>query len=132
MVTEDPSIEGRQGDVNTRGAQVRDEDMTCVRPEGQLARRPSARARPDVALRDQPTVDKLADPPDDDRPAETRPVDELRAGSGSAEADLVEDKDQRVERLVRQRPDATGSERWIVGHAAIIRRAAPRLRDFCT
>jgi hypothetical protein len=23
-------------------------------------------------------------------------------------------------------------ERWVVGHGAIIRRTAPRLRDFCT
>ena len=78
---------------------------TCPasRPERQLARRPAAGARADVTLDDQTALDELADPLRHDGPAETGPGDQLRARPRAPQADLVEDHDERVEGLVRQR-----------------------------
>ena len=76
--------------------------------ERQLARRPAAGSTARVALDDEAAFDELADPLGDDRPPEARSLDELRSRPRPAEPDLVEDEDQRVERLVGQR----------AGHAA--------------
>jgi hypothetical protein len=59
--------------------EVRHEDVPGVRPERELAGRPAARARTDVAFREEPAIDELADPAGDDRPPKARPGDELRA-----------------------------------------------------
>jgi hypothetical protein len=106
--------------------------VTGIGSERQLPGRPTTGARPDIALGDETALDELAHTPDDDRPAKARPVDELRAGSRSAEPDLVEDENEGVERFIRERPGATGSERWVIGHGAIIRRATGSYRHFCT
>ena len=84
VVAEDPAVEGRQRDVDARRAEVGDEDVAGIRPERELARRPAAGARPDVALDDESAVDQLADPLGDDRPAETGPLDELGRGTATA------------------------------------------------
>ena len=136
VVAEDPAVERRHRDVDARRAEVGDEDVAGVGPERQLARRPAAGARPDVALDDQAALDQLADALGDDRPAEPGPLDELGARSRPPEADLVEDDDERVERLVGQRPrrgravadrgrTATMSDRYAL-------RPARRAADFCT
>ena len=130
VVAEDPPVEGRHRDVDARRAEVGDEDVAGVGPERQLARRPAAGARPDVALDDEPALDELADALGDDRPAEAGPRDELRARSRPPEADLVEDHDERIERLVGERP--ADGRRVVVGHAAIIRRFDRSSSDFCT
>ena len=122
VMAEDPAVQGRDGDVDARGAEVGDEDVARIGPERQLARWPAARARPDVAFADEAAFDQLADPLGDDRPAEARPRDELRARARPAEADLVEDDDERVERLVRaagvarlRAGDGSGRRRPTVG-----------------
>ena len=84
VVTEDPAVERRHRDVDARRAEVGDEDVAAVGPEGQLARRAAAGARPDVALGDEAALDQLADPLGDDRPTETGP--RRRAPSASATA----------------------------------------------
>ena len=102
VVAQDPAVEARDGDVDARGAEVRDEDVARLGAERQLARRPTARARPDLALRHQAAVDQLADALGDDGPTEAGPGDELGPRPRATEPDLVEDRDQRVERLVRE------------------------------
>ena len=102
-MAEDPAVEARERDVDAGGAEVGDEDVAGARAEGQLAGRSAAGARAEVALDDEPALDELADPLGDDRPAEAGARDELRAGARPAEADLVEHRDEGVERLVRQR-----------------------------
>ena len=107
-MAEDPAVEGRDRDVDARRAEVGDQDVTGVGAERQLARRPAAGARPDVAFADQPAIDQLADPLGDDRAAEAGPVDQLGARLDRPEADLVEDHDEGVERLVGERPERPG------------------------
>ena len=46
------------GDVDARGAEVRDEDVPGIGAERQLARRPTARARPDLAFGDQAAIER--------------------------------------------------------------------------
>ena len=75
---------------------------------------------PDVALDDEPALDQLADALGDDRPAEAGPRDELGARARPPEPDLVEDDDERVERLVRQRAPRRGARRP-ADHAGMIR-----------
>jgi hypothetical protein len=130
VMTQDPAVQVRDGDVDARRAEVRDKDMAGTRPERQLARRPPASARANVALDDQAALDELADALGDDRPTEAGPVDELRPGSRPPEADFVEDCDERVEGLVRDR----GAGGTVVGlaHDAIIRRFLCPSDDFCT
>ena len=111
VVAEDPAVERRDRDVDARRPEVGDEDVPAVGAERQLARRPAAGARPDVALGDEPALDQLADPLGDDRPPEPGPGDQLGARPRPAEADLVEDRDERVERLVGQRPERPGRRR---------------------
>ena len=103
VVTEDPAIEARDGDVDARGAEVGDQDVAGVGAEGQLARWAAAGARAEVALAHEPAVDELLDASRDDRPAQAGPRDELGARPRAAEPDLVEDRDERVEHLVGQR-----------------------------
>ena len=100
-MAEDPAVEGRDRDVDAGRAEVGDEHVPGVRAERQLAGRPAAGARPDVALGHEPALDQLADPLGDDRPAQTGAGDELGARPRPPEPDLVEDDDERVERLVR-------------------------------
>ena len=50
VVAEDPAVEGRHRDIDAGRAEVGDQDVAAVGPEGQLARRPAAGARPDIAL----------------------------------------------------------------------------------
>ncbi len=100
VVAEDPPVEVRERDVDARGAEVGDEDVAGVGAERELARWPAAGARPDLAFDDQAALEQLADALGDDRPAETGPRDQLGAGSGPPEADLVEHHDERIERLV--------------------------------
>ncbi len=103
VVGEDPPVERGQRDVDAGRAEVRDQDVPGVGPEGQAARRPAAGARPDVALGDEPAVHELADPLRDDRPAEPGPRDQLGPRARPAEPDLVEDRDERVERFIGER-----------------------------
>jgi len=129
---EDPTVQRRQRHVDAGRPQVGDEDVAGIGPEAELARRSTTGARPDIALGDEPALDQLTDPTDDDRPAETGPVAQLRPGSRATEADLVEDENERVQRLVGQWPSATGSKRQVIGHAGIIRRSTWCNGDFCT
>ena len=134
VVAEDPAGEVGQGDADARRAEVGDEDVAGVGPERELARRPAARARADVALGDQSAIDQLADAPRDDGPAEARPRDELRARPGAAEPDLVEDDDERVERPRRaagRRPIAVGEGRRHPRPRSYACRPLP-IDDFCT
>ena len=108
VMAEDPAVEGRHGDVDAGRPEVGDQDVPGVGPEGQLARRPAAGARPDVALGDQAALDQLADPLGHDRPAEPGPGDQLGARPRPTEADLVEDGDEGVEGLVGQRRESAG------------------------
>jgi hypothetical protein len=103
VVAEDPSVEGREGDIDACGTQVRDEDMAGVSPEREVTRRSAARARTGVAFADEAPVDHLGDAPGDDRPTEAGPLDQFRTRARSPEADLVEDDDERIEDLVGQR-----------------------------
>ena len=106
VVAEDPPVEGRHRDVDARGAEVGDQDVPGIAPGSELPRRAAAGARADIALRDEAALDQLADPLGDDRPSESGPGDQLRARARSAEPDLVEDRDEGVEGLVGERPDA--------------------------
>ena len=127
MVAEDPAVERGHRDVDARRAEVGDEDVAGLGAERQLAWRPAAGARPDLALDDQAAVDELADPLGDDRPTEPGPRDQLGARPRAAEPDLVEHDDQRVERLVGHGPrgrsrlllerSASGGVGHRVGHA---------------
>ena len=112
-----PSRRGDR-DIDAGRAQVGDEDVAGVGAEGQLARRPAARARPDVALRDEAALEQLADPLGDDRAPQAGPRDELRARLRAAQADLVEDGDEGVERFVGERAVARQAG---VGHGPMIR-----------
>ena len=103
VVAEDPPVEARDGHVDARRAEIRDQDVAGLGVERQLSRRPSAGARTEVALDHEPAVHELADTLRDDRATEPGPGDELRARPRPAETDLVEHRDERVERLVRQR-----------------------------
>ena len=128
VMAEDPAIEGRDRDVDAGGAQVRDQQVAVVGPEGQLAWRPPAGARSDVALADEAALDQLADPLGDDRPAEPCPGHQFGARPRPPEADLVEHVDQRVERLVGQWREPAGVlDDAVVGlddHRRMIRRSA--------
>ena len=118
VMSEDPAVEGRDRDVDARRPEVGDQDVAAVGVEGQLARRPPAGARPDVALADQPAFDQLADPLGDDRPAEPGPGDQLGARPRSPEADLVEDQ-RRARRATRRGAARTAGLAGIaVGRAA--------------
>ena len=68
-----------------------------------VAGRPAAGAWTGLALGDEPAVDQLADALGDDRPRQPGPDDELGARPRPAEPDLIEDRDQRVERLLGER-----------------------------
>ena len=102
-MTEDPTVERGQRDVDTGGAEIGDEQVPGGRPERKLPWRAAARTRPDSTLCDQPAVDQLADSPADDRPSETGPPDQFRSRARPAQTDLVEDGHEIVEDLVRQR-----------------------------
>src|SRR6185436_11733660 len=67
VMAEDPAVEARDGHVDAGRAEVRHQDVPGVRPERELAGRPAARARTDVAFREEPAIDQLADPAGDDR-----------------------------------------------------------------
>ncbi len=103
VMTEDPSVQAGQRDVDARRPEVGNEDVTGVGAKPQLPRGPAARARPDVTLRDEAAIEKLANSPDHDGTAEPGPGDQLRAGPRPAESDLVQDEHQRIQGLVRQR-----------------------------
>src|SRR6516164_11141586 len=99
-MAEDPAVEARDRDVDAARAEIRDEHVAGVRPERQLARRATARARPYVALLEQAAIDQLADPSPDDRAAEPRPGDQLGAGARPPEAHLVQHDDEGVQGFV--------------------------------
>ena len=105
VVTEDPAVEGRDGDVDAGRAEIGDQDVAGVGAEGQLAWRSTAGARADVALADEPALDQLADALRDDRAAESGAGHQLRPRQRPSKADLVEHGDQGVERFVGQRPE---------------------------
>ena len=107
--------------------------MTGVGPEGQLARRPTAGARPDLTLGDETAIEQVLHASGDDRPAEAGPRDELGARPRAPEADLVEDRDEVVEDLVGERcraVDAIGSG-WSV-MTRCYTAPGPPSTDFCT
>ena len=92
--------------------------------------------RPDVALGHEAAFDELADALGDDGPSEAGPGDQLGPRARPPEADLVEDDDEGIERLVRQRAEPA---RWIGGaivavtdHGPMIPRRASKSPDFCT
>ena len=129
VVTQDPAVEGRDRDIDAGGAEVGDQDVAAVGVEGQLARRPAARAGPDVALGDEAALDQLADPLRDDRPAQAGPLDELGSRPRPSEPDLVEHRDERIERLVGHGSEAVVATvaigcRWL-GHVRMIRPSVP-------
>ena len=115
VMSEDAAVKGGDRHVDAGRPEVGDEDVAAVRIEGQLARRPPTGARPDIALADQPAIDQLADPLGDGRPTEPGPGDQLGARPRPAEADLVEDRHERVERLVGERPERAGVAGLAVG-----------------
>ncbi|HEU0235291.1 MAG TPA: hypothetical protein VFR14_02495 [Candidatus Limnocylindrales bacterium] len=78
-----------------------------------MTRRSSARARADLPLHEEPSLEQLADTLCDDRPTQARSSDELGARPGAAKADLVEDGYEGVEcllgdRTAARRPVAAG------------------------
>jgi len=131
-----PTVQRGRRDIDAGGAKVGHHQVTRVAPEGQLPGWPAARARPDLTLDDQPAVDELPDPLCDDAPTQPRAVDQLGARPGATEADLVEHRDQRVERVVGHRRTSTR----VPGHGnlpRLFRHAAQctfgcRVADFCT
>ena len=78
-MSQDPPVKTGDRHVNACGTEVGEENVTGVRSEGQLAGRPAARARPGLALGDQPAVDQLADALSDDRPRQAGTDDKLGA-----------------------------------------------------
>ena len=121
-MAEDPPVERHDRHVDARRAEVRDQDVPGPGLERQLARRPAAGRRPRVALDHEPPLDQLPHPLGDDGPPEPGPLDQLRARLRSPETDLVEDEDERVQRLVGER----------AGHARIIRTFCSPQPHFCT
>ncbi len=108
VMPEDPAVEGRDRHVDARRPEVGDQDVTTFGVECQLARRPAAGARPDIAFADQPAFDQLTDPLGDGGAAEAGPGDQLGARPGPPITDLVEDHHEGVERLVGERPERPG------------------------
>ncbi len=103
VMAEDAPVEIGDRDVDARRPEVSDQDLAGIRLERELAGRTATRAGTDVALGDEPAVQQLLHPAGDDRPPEAGPRHELRAGPRPAQPDLVEDDDERVEHLVRER-----------------------------
>ena len=77
-MSEDPAVERRQRHVDAGRPEIGHEEVAGRGPERELPRRPPARAGSDRTLGDQTSLDELTDTTPDDRPAETRPLDELR------------------------------------------------------
>ena len=102
VVAKDPPVERGQRDVDAGSSEIRHEDVARPRPGTRADAAAGHRSRAHVALHDEASVDELADPLGDDRPAEAGPVDELGAGARAHQADLVEHHDQGVEGLVGQ------------------------------
>ena len=102
MVAQDPAIEARDGDVDARRAEVGDQDVpgSAQKASWRGGRPPVLGA--EIAFHHEPAIDELLDPSRDDRPAEAGAGDQLGARARPAEPDLVEDRDERVEHLVRQ------------------------------
>jgi len=94
VMAQDPSIEGRDRDIDARRAQVRDEDMSGVSPERELSRRPPPGAWTRVAFADQSPIHQLGNAAGNDRPAKAGSLDELRTRSRSSKANLIEDHDE--------------------------------------
>ncbi len=121
-MAEDPAVERGDRDVDARRAEVGDQHVPGVRAERELARRPSAGARPGVALDDQAAIEELGDPLRDDAAREARVRDEVAAGLRVPETDLVEDRHERVQRLLGDRSgDGVAGGARAVAHGRIIR-----------
>jgi hypothetical protein len=106
VVTEDPAVERRHRHVDARRAEVGDEDVAArARNVSCRGGRPPVLGRPDVALGHQAALDELADALGHDRPTQTGPRHELGTRARPPEPDLVEDDNERVKRLVRQRAE---------------------------
>ena len=132
VVAQDAAVERGHGDVDRGRTEVGDEDVSGVRPERQLARGPAAGAGTRVALDDQASIEELGDPLGHDAPAEAGVRDEVAARLGVAQADLVQDRDQRVECLLGDRPGGRAAGGVPIGahgpdHTRATRR---RSRDF--
>ena len=98
-MAEDAAVEVGDRDVDARGTQVRDEDVAGVGAKGHLARWSAAGTRTDLVVDDEPQLDELGHTLGDDAPAQARAPHELGARSRPRLPDLVEDRDERIERL---------------------------------
>ena len=122
VVAEDPAVERGDGDVDRGRAEVGDQHVAGVGAERELARRPAAGARARVALDDEPAIQQLRDALGDDAAAEAGARDEVAARLRVAQPDLVEDGDERVQRLLGDGP-GDGVAGWdrAAAHGRIIR-----------
>ena len=107
MVGEHPAIERGRRDIDAGGTKVGHQDVARVAPERELARRTAPGARPDLTLHDQSPVEQLAHTLRHDPASEARVVHQLGARPGAAQPDVIEDGDQRVERIVGHGHPAT-------------------------
>ena len=131
VVAKDPAIQRGDGDVDAGGAEIGDQDMPGVRAERQLARWAPAGRRAGVALDDQAAVEQLRDALGDDAPAEARVRDQLLARPRVAKPDLVEDRDERLEGLLGDRPGDRVARRNRTGtHRRIIRGLSAAVTHF--
>ena len=122
VVGEDAAVEVGDRDIDAGGAEVGDEDVAGVGPEGQLARRPAAGARARRRPRTRPrSISSPTRWATIARPSPVRVTSSERERD-LPEPDLVEDGDERVERFVGQWPAAVERR---------IRRAADRYAASC-
>ena len=110
-VGEDPPIQRGDGHVDAGRAEVGHQHVAGVPAEGELSRRPSARARAMLALDDEAAVEEFPDSLRDDPTRQARPRDQLPSRPGPAQADRVEDDDQGIERLLGERRAILGARR---------------------
>ncbi len=103
-MAEDAAVEVGDGDVDARRAEVGDEHVAGVRAERHLARRAAAGARANVIVDDEPELDQLGHALGDDAATQARARHQLGPRTRPCLPDLVEDRDERIERLRPRHP----------------------------
>ena len=97
-VDEDLAREIGERDVHARRAEVGDEQIPGVGAEAEQPGRPASRRRAEPVLGQEAVVEERVDALRDDRPAETRRLDEASAGRLTVDADVVEHGHEPVRR----------------------------------